>query len=117
MKTGKEQLMQVQHEEGVATHFGPESWAAHRKVRGQALTGELWAEVIQPRNYQSREPTLSPLRKATLTSSSSQDVVGPGAVQEPWHAAKLPTRESGDPVTGLGELASRSAHGIRKEQA
>lgn len=117
MKTGKEQLMRVQYGEGVATHSGPESWAACRKVRGQALTGELWAEVIEPRNYQFREPTFSPLRKATLTASLSQDAGGPGAVQEPWHVATLLARESGDPVVGLGEMVSRSAHGIREEHA
>src|SRR6266545_1618184 len=38
--------MKVSHDEGVATHIGPESCAAARKGGGEALTGERAGRVF-----------------------------------------------------------------------
>lgn len=44
--------------EGLAIHDAPESCAAAREGRGEALTGARAGRAIEPRNHESRVPTL-----------------------------------------------------------
>jgi hypothetical protein len=39
-------MVQVHHDEGVAIHIGPESCAAVREGRGEALTGECTGQPL-----------------------------------------------------------------------
>jgi|SRR5580693_3417778 RNA-directed DNA polymerase len=57
--------MEELHIEGLATHGDPESCAASREGRGEALTGARAGRAIEPRNCFSGVPTLSIGRKAT----------------------------------------------------
>ena len=50
--------MKEPHNEGLASHVGPESCGAHRKVLIEALTGESAGQVLSCEIRQSRRPTL-----------------------------------------------------------
>ena len=93
--------MKVSHGEDLANHIGPESCVYPRKVVREALTGESAGQVL------SRERGFAPgcrrrqlVRKATRTTSISQDVFRPRVVGDPVHVRKLLAREPGDPVFG-----------------
>ena len=51
--------MQEPHSEGVAHHTAPESCAGHRKVTGEALTGESADRVLSRESFEFGVPTLS----------------------------------------------------------
>lgn len=93
--------MKVSYDEDLANHIDPESCVDDRKVVGEALTGESAGQVL------SRERGFAPgcrrrqlARKATRTTSLSQDVFRPRVVGDPVHVRKLLAREPGDPVFG-----------------
>ena len=46
--------MEELHAEGLATHGGPESCAASRERRGEALTGVRAGRAIEPRKAENR---------------------------------------------------------------
>jgi hypothetical protein len=87
--------VQVSHDEGVASHIGPESCVACREVRGEALTGERAGQPLsRDRNYLG---VLTPLRdaegKTDGRASASARPTPRG--QRPWHARTLHAREPG----------------------
>ena len=93
--------MKVSYGEDLANHIDPESCVCGRKATGEALTGESTGRVL------SRERGFAPgcrrrqhARKATWTTSLSQDVFRPRVVVDPVHVRKLLAREPGDPVSG-----------------
>ena len=93
--------MKVSYDEDLANHIDPESCVCGRKATGEALTGESAGQVL------SRERGFAPgcrrrqrARKATRTTSLSQDVFRPRVVGDPVHVRKLLAREPGDPVFG-----------------
>ena len=93
--------MKVSYDEDLANHIDPESCVCNRKAAGEALTGESAGQVL------SRERGFAPgcrrrqrARKATWTTSLSQDVFRPRVVVDPEHVRKLLAREPGDPVFG-----------------
>lgn len=95
--------MQVSYDEGLASHIGPELCVYSRKAVREALTGESAGQVL------SRESRLTPgcrrrqnVRKATWSFSQSQEGLQPRVVVDPAQAPKLPAREPGDPMFGLG---------------
>src|SRR5580700_5956781 len=45
-ETGKEQMVQVHYDEGVAIHIGPESCAGGREAVREALTGERAGQLL-----------------------------------------------------------------------
>ena len=82
--------MQVPCSEGIANHTGPESCAAYREVRREALTGVHVGQPLSRVRNSIRVPTLSDPRKATRTGTSSQVPVRPGVVEDPgMHARSL----------------------------
>ena len=80
--------MQVPHNKDVANHVVPESCAAHREVRREALTGVRIGQPLSRDRSLSRVPTLFHLRKATRTGASTQALARPGAVVEPGMCAR-----------------------------
>ena len=90
--------MEELHIEGLATHGDPESCAASREGRGEALTGARAGRAIEPRNQDSGVPTLLSWRKATSVTALARAATGPRAVGEPWHVRNLHAREPGEPV-------------------
>jgi hypothetical protein len=95
--------MKVPYDEGSAHHIGPESCAFNREVVSEALTGESAGQVL------SHEKGLTPgrrryreNRKTIQDTPLSRGVCWSRVVVDPVHARKLPAREPGDPMPGLG---------------
>ena len=94
-ETGGEQRMQVPYGEGIANHAGPESCAADRKGRGEALTGERAGRVL------------------------SREITNPGSRRRPlWRKAK-PDRRHGKTVqvparSETPRMLGSASHGNRE---
>jgi hypothetical protein len=88
--------VEVSHDEGVASHIGPESCVACREVRDEALTGERAGQPLSRDRFYLGVPT--PLRgaegKTDGCASASAQTTPRG--QRPWHARMLLAREPGD---------------------
>jgi len=102
-ETGREQKVKVHHGEGVATHTDPESCAASREGRREALTG---ARVGRPL---SRESELRGADAASNAEGNTEGCDGASAPtaprgQRPRHARTLSAREPG----GLVDRPSQS---------
>ena len=93
--------MKEPYSEGLATHTGPESCAAVREDRREALTGVRAGWVL---NREIRVPPerrlCSAVRKATPATSLSPDAAGLRAVVRPHARTETPAREPGDPTLG-----------------
>ena len=110
--------MQVRCNEGIANHIGPESCAAHREMRREALTGVRTGQPLSHESQFSRVPTRLRTRKATRlgTSYASSQTTRRG--RRPWHVRTLLAREPGDlqsdrrwqyqPAARIGKARSRS---------
>ena len=90
--------MEVLYGEGLASRTGPESCAAVRKGRGEALTGEAAGWVLSREIISSGCRRCPLMRKATPCISVAREMRGPCAVRDPEHARKLLTREPGGPM-------------------
>ena len=109
--------MRVPAMKDLASHFVPESCAAHREVCGEALTG---VRVGQPLSHemfiQTWVPTPLLWRKATRAGAPSQVPARPSGVRDPgMHVRSLHgNREISWPTTGksrlvrIGKAESRS---------
>jgi hypothetical protein len=75
--------VQVRHNEGTATHIGPEPCIVGREVRGEASVGERIGQPLSRERILSQVPTPYAERKATLTGASTQVPVRPGVVEDP----------------------------------
>ena len=96
--------MQVPDNKDVANHVVPESCAAHREVRREALTGVRTGQPLSRDRSLSRVPTLFHLRKATRTGASAQALARPGAVVEPGMCARS--------LHGNREISGLTSRGI-----
>jgi len=76
--------MKVLYGEGLVNHAGLESCVVTRKGTIEALTEDMWAELLSREKTNSRVPTSSRVRKATmngaLTTSSGHTLRG----RESW---------------------------------
>lgn len=108
--------MKVSYDEDLANHIGPESCAYVRKGVREALTGESAGWVLsRERGCSSGCRRSQRVRKATRSTSLSQEVFRPRVVVDPTHARKLSEREPGGPVFGLDQMAARPAQKIPRE--
>jgi hypothetical protein len=108
--------VQVPDNKDVANHVVPESCAAHREVRREALTGVRIGQPLSRDRSLSWVPTLFHLRKATRTGAFTQALARPGAVVEPGMCARslrgnreisgLTSRSTG--LARIGKARSRS---------
>ncbi len=96
--------MQVPDNKDVANHVVPESCAAHREVRREALTGVRIGQPLSHDRSLSRVPTLFHLRKATWTSALTQALARPGAVVETGMCARS--------LRGNREISGLTSRGI-----
>ena len=91
--------MQVPCDEGVAIHIGPESCAAVREGRGEALTGECTGQPL------SRESTLisgADVVPLTEGNTDGRDIASAQTARRgrrPWHVRTLFAREPGGPTS------------------
>lgn len=79
--------MQVPHDEEIANHIVPESCAAHREVRREALTGVHTGQPLSREMNIPRVPTLYPQCKATRSGASARVPDRLGVVIEPGMCA------------------------------
>ena len=82
-ETGKEQMVKVRHDEGVANRIGPEPCVGVREGVGEVSAGERTGQPLSRENYISRAPTALSSRKAKRTGASSQVTAWPGVVPDP----------------------------------
>lgn len=76
--------MRVPDNPDVASYVVPESCAAHREIRGEALTGVRAGQTLSHETcVQFRVPTPLRWRKATRAGAISPVPVRPGGVTEP----------------------------------
>ena len=97
--------MKESHDEGVASHIGPESCAVVCKGQGEALTGVRAGRVLSRENYyaltgSSGSRRRRTVRKATADASIARDASAPCAVGDP--VARTET-----PRTGIGRSPGR----------
>jgi hypothetical protein len=98
-ETGKEQMVQVHHDEGVANRIDPESCAAAREGISEALTGERIGQPL------SRESTLilgADVVPLTEGNTDGRDIASAQTARRGrrhWHVRKFLAREPGDPTT------------------
>jgi hypothetical protein len=75
--------VQVPCDEGVAIHIGPESCAAVREGRGEALTGECIGQPLSRERVSFWVPTPCIRWKATCPDATAQVLGRPGVVRDP----------------------------------
>jgi hypothetical protein len=98
-ETGKELMVKVHHDEGVAIHIGPESCADVREGISEALTGECTGQPL------SRESTLIPgadvvpLTEGNTNGRNIASVQAARRGRRLWHVQTLIAREPGDLAT------------------
>jgi hypothetical protein len=89
-------MVQVHHEEGVATHLGPESCARIREDVSEASTGERTGQPL------SRETSLPSGADAFQIAEGNTDGRASASARmtrrgrRPWHVRTLLGREPGD---------------------
>ena len=82
-ETGKEQMVKVRHDEGVANRIGPEPCAGVREDAGEASVGERTGQSWSRESYISRVPTTLGSRKARRAGAPARVPVRPGVVADP----------------------------------
>lgn len=96
--------MKESHDEGLATHIGPESCATAREGGGRSVDRGTCRPAIEPRKRLSLlgADAVKGCGKAIPEIALSQAIDGPGAVEDPAHARKHSAREPGDPAIVWG---------------
>ena len=108
-ETGKEQVVQVHYDEGVAIRIGPEPCAGIREGVGEASAGVC---AGQP---SSRESGLYSGADAVLLAEGNTEgrVIASAWTtrrgRRPWHVQKLLVREPGDLTIGQQRQVKRAA--------
>ena len=108
-ETGKEQVVQVHYDEGVAIRIGPEPCAGNREGVGEASAGVC---AGQP---SSRESGLYSGADAVLLAEGNTEgrVIASAWTtrrgRRPWHVQKLLVREPGDLTIGQQRQVKRAA--------
>jgi hypothetical protein len=88
--------VQVPDNKDVANHVVPESCAAHREMRREALTGVRIGQQLSHDRSLSWVPTQFHRRKATRTSASHASARPTRRGRRTWHVRTLLAREPGD---------------------
>lgn len=107
--------MKVPYGEGVASHTGLESCAAHREVCGEALTKVCTGQPLSREStlFQGADDVSKCGRQHAPARYASVDVALRG--QRPWHVQKLLEREPGDLRGGRCEVV-RAGKALRRSQ-
>lgn len=90
--------MKESYGEGLASHSGPESCVACRKIRGEALTRVHMGQVLSFERDIFWVPTFFPYTEGNIRGVAKQDTEEPGGVVDPVHVWKHHTWELGDPA-------------------
>lgn len=110
--------MKVPHNKDLANRVVPESCAAHREVRREALTGVRIGQPLSRDRHTTRVSTPLRRRKATRQDALLASVLTTRRGRRPWHVRTLLAREPGDlqsdrwcqyrPTARIGKARSQS---------
>jgi hypothetical protein len=103
-ETGKELMVRVHYDEGVAIHIGPESCAGGREAVREALTGEC---AGQPLSHEKADiPGADAVRYAEGHTKGRAIASSPTTRRgrRPWHVQTLFVREPGGLVVDQGGM-------------
>jgi transposase len=95
-ETGKEEVVEVHYDEGVANHIGPESCVSYREVQHEALTGVRIGQLLS--HDRVLVPGADAVQKAE-GNTSERAIASAWTIRRgrrPWHVRTLLAREPGD---------------------
>ena len=115
-ETGKEQVVQVHHDEGVAIHIGPEPCVGVRKDGDEASVGE---GIGQPLSREISVPGADAVSRAEGNTfrTRHRKVRTARRGRRTWHVQKLLGREPGDPRSGQWRYAALARIGKARSRS
>jgi hypothetical protein len=104
--------VQVQHDEGVANHIGPESCVRRRReARHEALTGERVGQPLSHDRFEIPGADAVQVAEGKTAGRDNASALTTRRGRRPWHARTLLVREPGD----LSSDQSQARAGPRRE--
>jgi hypothetical protein len=88
--------VQVRCDEGIASHIGPESCAAHREVHGEALTGERIGQPLSRDSEHIPGANAVDMAEGNTSKRATASTWMTRRGRRPWHVRMLLAREPGD---------------------
>jgi arylamine N-acetyltransferase len=89
-------MVEVHHEEGVATHLGPESCVFIREDAGEASTGERTGQPLSRETNQPSGVDAFQIAEDNTDGRISASARTTRRGRRPWHVRTLLEREPGD---------------------
>ena len=93
--------MQVPHDEGIASHIGPEPCAGIREGVGEASAGEHTGQPWSRENLSNPGADVFEITEGNMGGRDIASVRLTRRGRRPWHVWKLPAREPGGLGVGL----------------
>lgn len=93
-------MVKVRHDEGVATHIGPESCAGSREAVREALTGEHAGQPWSRERLHISGADAVPDAEGNTNRHDIASACSTRRGRRPWHAWTFLAREPGDLVIG-----------------
>ena len=109
--------MRVHHEEGIASHLGPEPCGGIREGDGEASAGEGTGQPLSRERTSSRDADGVARPEGNTNGRVIASARSARRGRRHWHVRKLLVREPGGPMTGrcgvplavrIGKVRSRS---------
>ena len=94
-ETGKEQVVQVHYDEGVAIHIGPEPCAGIREGVGEASAGERAGQPLSRDRKLILGADAVCVAEGNMSKSANASTWATWRGRRTWHARTLPVREPG----------------------
>src|SRR5215216_3727017 len=117
-ETGKEEMVQVHCDEGIASHIGPEPCAGSREGVGEASVGERTGQPLSRDSNCVLGADTVPIVEGKTDGRASASTRRTRRGRRHWHVRTLLAREPGDlrpdhgrqygPVARIGKAKSRS---------
>lgn len=95
-ETGREHVVKVHSDEGIASHIGPEPCAGIREDVGEASVGEHIGQPLSHEIFVIPDADAVEVAEGNTNgrATASSRMIRHGL--RPWHVWKLPAREPGD---------------------
>jgi hypothetical protein len=105
-ETGKELMVQVHYDEGVATHIGPEPCAVVREDGGEASAGDRTGQPLSRESAIVLGADAVSEAEGHMSEHVSASARTTRRGRRPWHVRTLLAREPGDLGIGQGGMPS-----------
>jgi len=106
-ETGKEYMVKVHFDEGLATHIGLEPCVFVREGEGEA---SVEVRIGQPLSCERTSPRVADGLRSPEGNSCRRVIASacnPRRGHRPWHVRKLLVREPGDPILSRQDMSVR----------